>query len=209
MAHQRGGRARRRCRRDGLFVDGVKVPTGTGGADILWRDGDRVRRVDPASFDRIMSDRSGPLDVLVVPHGAGALAAWFDELPPGDPGVAGPGPRRLEPGSHPAPGASGGACGTTGTCWRAPTSSVTTPTRRSLSSASGQGGAGRSRVPAGRLHPPARQPRSAHPRRGALNQGRSRPGAARLRAARQRGLTPVYRRVPPSASPAGRAAAQP
>jgi hypothetical protein len=83
MAHQRGGRARRRCRRDGLFVDGVKVPTGTGGADILWRDGDRVRRVDPASFDRIMSDRSGPLEVLVVPHGAGALAAWFDEVPAG------------------------------------------------------------------------------------------------------------------------------
>jgi hypothetical protein len=83
MAHQRGGQSRRRCRRDGLFVDGVKVPTGPGGAVVVFRDGDRVRRVDPASLARLMRSRSAPLDVLVLPEGGDALPAWFDEIPPG------------------------------------------------------------------------------------------------------------------------------
>lgn len=83
MAHQRGGMSRQRCRRDGLFVDGVKVPTGPGGAEILWRDGSLVRRVTPASFKRIMQGRNGPLDVLVVAGGASVHPDWFDELPAG------------------------------------------------------------------------------------------------------------------------------
>lgn len=82
MAQQRAGAARARCRRDGLFVDGVKVPIGPGGAMALWRDGDRVRQVTPASLARIMQARTAPLEVLVVPYGASVQPGWFDQLPP-------------------------------------------------------------------------------------------------------------------------------
>lgn len=79
MARERGGASRQRCRRDGLFVDGVKVPTDRHGADIVWLDGSTVRKVTPASFQRIMRGREGYLPVMVVPSGAKVDPAWFDE----------------------------------------------------------------------------------------------------------------------------------
>lgn len=75
----RAGRDRSRCQRDGLFVDGVKVPTRS--SDILWCDGSRVRHVHPQSLQRIMTSRSGALDVLVVPKGSAALPSWFSQPP--------------------------------------------------------------------------------------------------------------------------------